>query len=91
MWRSKTSGLTLKDLYDTFTILRDYRSDDLIINDLEYLFPKVLESYSKWKENYKNVLNKARSCRDDYAKDLLKCIDLMYDDCKLLFFINKIF
>lgn len=77
MWRSKTSGLRISNLYETFSILNDARGDNLIIQDFENLYPNAKPTFLNWAQNYKRVLNEARKYRDEYAKRLINRIDLM--------------
>lgn len=77
MWQSKTSQLTINDIYEDFSFLKDTRADEFIMADFNHLFPEAKEALEKWKtENFMKVLNKARAIRDDYAKRLIQWIDL---------------
>lgn len=77
IWKSSSSGLTLADLYESFTFLTDTRSDELILDDFLSLYPNAFEYFEKWRSsNYMKVLNKARCVRDDYAKLIISWIDV---------------
>ncbi|KAL5284730.1 hypothetical protein ACFFRR_006813 [Megaselia abdita] len=77
MWQSVTSGLTISDLFDSFDFFTDTRSDELILQDFDHLYPTAMGFFENWKtQNFKKVLNKARCYRDDYAKLLMEVIDL---------------
>lgn len=76
MWQSKTSGLTIADIFESFPFLTDTKSDELILQDFYTLFPNASISLSKWKKSgFMNVLNHARSYRDDYARVIISEID----------------
>lgn len=79
MWQSKTSGLKISDIFESFPCLADRRTDSLILNDLEHLFPNSKASYIEWENNYKKVLNQARNFRDLFAKNIISQIDFMDD------------
>lgn len=81
MWQSKSSGLKISDIFESFPFLiADGRADALIRKDFESLFPSAKASFLAWDQNYKKVLNQARRFRDDYAKNLISQIDFMENE-----------
>lgn len=85
MWQSKTSGLTIADIFESFPFLTDTKSDELILQDFYTMYPDANVSLNKWKKSgFINVLSHARSFRDDYARVIINEID--FKDKKGSFF-----
>lgn len=80
MWRSKTSGLSMSDIFEGFPCLNDGRITQLILGDFEFLYANAKASFLLWNTNYKKVLNQARNYRDDFAKSVINQIDFMASD-----------
>ncbi|KAL5278009.1 hypothetical protein ACFFRR_002949 [Megaselia abdita] len=77
MWQSKTSGLTVAELFESFPFLTDVKSDELIMLDFYNLYPDSMIALNNWKNHrFTNVLNHSRSYRDDFARVLINDIDL---------------
>lgn len=91
MWQSKTSGLTISDIFESFPFLTELRSDELILQDFWALYPSATVFLDKWKKNgFIKVLNHARSYRDEFARVLINEIDLKENKSKY-FLVFKMF
>lgn len=77
MWQSKTSGLITADIFESFPFLTDTKGDELILEDFSTLYPDSNTFLDKWKKiGFMNVLNHARTTRDDFARLIINEIDL---------------
>lgn len=85
MWQSKTSGLSIANIFESFPFLTNEKSDELVLQDFWTLHPNARNCLENWKKyGFINVLNHARSYKDDFARVIINEIDIK--DRKGLFF-----